>query len=277
MDVQHVESIGSVGGNAPVLPLRDRRVLVTRAEDQAADFVQRLHRLGAEPVLCPTIETVAPDDFHALDLALAALGSFDWVVFTSANGVRFTFGRMRTLLIPSASLAKLRIAAVGPATANVLREYGIGVDFVPQRHVAEGLIEEIGNIAGAQVLLPLADIARPIVADGLRARGAIVTAVTAYRTVPVAPTTFALWLASVPPFDIATFTSSSTVRNFVELAGEEQAQTVLNRCMVACIGPITAQTAHDYGINVDIVAEEHTTEGLLRSLLTYLQPDKDVL
>lgn len=257
------------------LPLYGRRVLVTRAEDQAADFVERLERLGAEPVLCPTIQTVAPDDYLALDAALGALARFDWLILTSANGVRFTLGRMATLGIAPSALAGLRIAAIGPATADALREHGLYADFIPRRHVAEGLLEEIGNMAGMQVLLPIADLARTTVSEGLEERGARVTTVTAYRTVPVDQSTFAAWFDAAPRSDVATFTSSSTVRNFVELAGEQRVQAALRGSAVACIGPITARTAADCGLTVDVVADEHTTDGLLRSIVSYFETHKD--
>lgn len=263
--------------DAPPLPLIGRRVLVTRAEDQAADFMARLRTLGAEPLACPTIGIVAPDDYTAFDVALQDLAAFDWLVFTSVNGVRAFAERATFLGVSLSLLARIRIAAVGPATAAALTDYGLAVGFVPQRHIAEGLVEELVDVAGKNMLLPTADIARPTLADGLRLRGATVTIITAYRTVAVAPADFSAWLQHAPSFDVATFTSSSTVHNFFALAGMERASAVLNAAVIACIGPKTEQTAREYGLRVDVVAGEHTTDGLLRSLVAYFASPKELV
>jgi uroporphyrinogen-III synthase len=258
-----------------VLPLRGRRVLVTRAEDQAADFVRRLCELGAEPVLCPTIRIVAPDDYAPLDEAIARLDTFDWLIFTSPNGVRAFAERAAMQGRPLAALP--RVATIGPATADALAALGVATDWMPRRHIAEGIVEEIREVEGVRVLLPLADIARRTLADGLRARGATVTTVTAYRTVPVDQASFSAWMDCAPLCDIATFTSSSTVRNFVELASAARAREMLAGSVVACIGPQTAQTAHECGLEVGVVAPEHTTDGLLRALVMLYEREKNTV
>lgn len=252
-------------------PLAGRRVLVTRAEDQAVDFMRRLRDLGAEPILCPTIRIIAADDDAPLDRALRHLHEVEWIVFTSVNGVRAVVERMQVLCLPAMG-TRVSVAAIGPATADALRERGIPVTFMPSRHTAEGMIEEIGNVDGARMLLPLADIARPTLAHGLRARGANVTVVTAYRTVPVEQATFDAWLRDAPPFDVVTFTSSSTVHNFMALMGVERARVSLANVMVASIGPQTTATAREYGLDVDITADDHTADGLLRAVVAEYAP-----
>ncbi len=199
--------------------------------------------------------------------------AYDWIVFTSANGAGAFVERAAHLGVVLAAMP--RIAAIGPATADALTQRGISVDFVPRRHIAEGMVEEIEDVSGSRVLLPAADIARPTLADGLRDRGANVNVVTAYRTVAVDPADFAAWLHHAPSFDVATFTSSSTVQHFVELAGRERAFAALRTAVVACIGPKTEQTARELGLRVDVVAAEHTTDGLLRALVAHFALPKE--
>ncbi len=244
-------------------PLAGLRVLVTRPEEQAGELNRRLRELGAEPVACPTIRVEAPEDSRPLDDAIAGIERYGWVIFTSVNGVRFFAGRLAALGCEPARLNQVRLAAIGPATARALAELGLRVEFVPRRYVAEAIVEEIGDVAGQRVLLPRADIARKALAEGLRDKGAQVDEVTAYRTVAAD--------ASLPagPIDIATFTSPSTVRSFValvEAAGQDPAG-YLARSRVACIGPITAQAAEAEGLRVDVVADEHTVEGLIAAIV----------
>lgn len=243
-------------------PLAGQRVLVTRPQEQAADLIERLRDLGAEPVPCATIRVEGPADYGPLDEAIAVVDRYDWVIFTSVNGVRFFGERLAALGCEPARLNAVRLAAIGPATARTLAGLGLRVEFVPGRYVAEAIVEEIGDVAGQRILLPRADIARKALAEGLRDKGAQVDEVTAYRTVAAD--------ASLPAgkIDIATFTSPSTVRNFValvEAAGQDPA-AYLAPARVACIGPITAQAAEAEGIRVDVVAEEHTVEGLIAAI-----------
>ncbi|HYE97056.1 MAG TPA: uroporphyrinogen-III synthase, partial [Rubricoccaceae bacterium] len=174
----------------PAQPLRGRRIAVTRARRQAAGFAERLEALGAEAILLPMIR-VEPAEPGALRAAAAALDAYDWVVFTSVNGVDFFWPHLEATRggrLP----ATTRVAAIGPATAQALRERGSDVDFVPEAFVAEALAERLPDVAGRRILLPRADIARPALADGLRARGAVVTDLAAYRTVAETPADGAL-------------------------------------------------------------------------------------
>ncbi len=249
------------------LPLFGKRVLVTRATDQASRLSRLLREYGAEPVELPAIRIVPPEDFGALDSAVERLDRYDWVIFTSVNGVDTFFDRMATLGKDARAFGRSRIAAIGTATADRLGEHGLRADFVPERFVAEevmaGLIER--GIAGKHVLLPRAELARDVLPDGLRAAGADIDVVVAYRTLPAEPSPEALRRVEAGEIDIVTFASSSTVRNLVSLLGGRT--ELLERSFIACIGPITARTAADLGLRVDLVAEEYSVPGLVGALV----------
>ncbi len=249
-------------------PLFGKRILVTRARDQASELSRRLVELGAEPIEFPTIRIAPLDDYAQLDAALAR--KYDWVIFTSVNGVRFVWERVTALGRDARAFAHTRLAAIGSATADELMRRGLRADFVPREYVAEAIVEQIGDVAGQRILLPRADIAREALAEGLRARGAHVDDIAAYRTIPTD--------ANDPrardiraqlergEMDIITFTSSSTVRGLCAALNLES--EILNlKSTVACIGPVTARTARELGLRVDIVAAEHTIAGLVAALV----------
>jgi uroporphyrinogen-III synthase len=241
--------------------LSGRRVVVTRPEDQAEGLCSRLRALGAEPVEFPVIAIAPPEPGGPLDQAIARLGSYDWLIFTSVNGVECFWARLEALAAGSTHLPAVAVAAIGPATAAALRRRGVQVRLVPAEYRAEAILDEIGDVTGQSILLPRADIARPALADGLRAKGARVDEAPAYRTVPATPAR-AAFDALRAGVDVITFTSSSTVRNFVaQTAGSSYGDP-----LVACIGPVTAATARDLGLRVDVVAKEYTIEGLLNAL-----------
>lgn len=248
-------------------PLAGRRILVTRAAEQAGELAERLRVLGAEPIVCATITSAPPLDWQPLDQALAQLARYDWVIFTSATGVRSFFERAATLGLATDALSVLMVGAVGRVTARALEQRGVRVDFVPDEYVAEALVAGIGDVDGQRILLPRADIARKTLVDGLLAKGALVDDVVAYRTLPADPGDCEL------PFDvdIATFTSASTVRNFVTWLGKRPVCEALPGARIACIGPITAQAAAAAGLKVDILAAEHTLDGLIDAITTFLE------
>lgn len=256
------------------LPLQGRRIVVTRAQAQAGALVAQLRALGAEPLECPAIQIVPPDSYAPLDAAIADITAYDWIVFTSVNGVTAFFDRVALSGIPLTALAALRLAAIGPATAQAVRAHGLPPAFMPRAYVAEAIIAGIGDVTGQRMLLPRADIARAALGVGLRAKGAQVDEVTAYRTVAGAgwdPVAARLRAGTV---DALTFTSSSTVRYFgqsLDALGLRAAalQQGPQRPAVVCIGPITAQTAHDLGWPVDAVAVDYTTAGLITALLRW--------
>jgi uroporphyrinogen III methyltransferase/synthase len=243
-------------------PLFGRRVVVTRAREQASELVERLHRLGAETIELPAITIDDPDDGGAgLRWAAEALsgGQYEWAVFTSANAV----GRFCSLLRDARQFGTTKVAAIGPGTADALRHFGIEPDLIPERFVAESLVEAFPAGEG-EVLLPRAAVARDVLVDGLGAKGWGVTTVQAYRTRPAEPSPSAR--AEAGKADAITFTSSSTVTNFLEVAGLDAVPPI-----VVCIGPITAATAREAGLTVDVVAEEHTIDGLVQALVGALE------
>jgi uroporphyrinogen-III synthase len=251
--------------------LQGKRVLVTRPHAQASDLVHRLLALGAIPLTFPTINIVAPaDNYAALDAALRQLAAFDWAVFTSVNGVIHVWLRLAALGLNTQGLPPLRVAAIGPTTADALRERGVQVTLVPHRYVAEALLEAMPAPVGQRFLLPRAAGARDLLHSGLVAAGAEVVEVHAYRAVPapLAPEARAELETGV---DVLTFTSSSTVQNFVDQIGADQVQRLVARAMVVAIGPITARTAHELGLRVDAVATEYTIAGLVEALVTAAQ------
>lgn len=264
---------GSLGDRAAPLPLAGRSVLVTRAREQAGGLVAALRAAGAEPVAAPTIRIVDAHDPTPLDRALAGLGDGDypWVVFTSTNAVRRVLGRLTARGEDATAFDRVRVAAVGDATAAHLREAGIGVDLVPARPTADGIVAELAgrDVGGSRVLLPQGSLARDGLARGLRAAGATVDAVEVYRTVPE---------TTLPPdvgarigrgeIDVVTFASPSAVRNLAALLGGTLAP--LRGATIACVGPTTAEAARAAGLAVDLVADDPSVAGLVAALVGHL-------
>lgn len=239
--------------------LAGKRIVVTRPRAQAAGLYQQLAALGAEPILFPTIEIAPVDDYRALDRALSQLAHYRWLIFTSVNGVAAFWDRWERAGGGSLPTA-LRVAAIGPATAAALEQRGARPALIPHEYVAEAILDQIGPVEGKWILLPRADLAREVLADELGRRGAIVHEIAVYRTLPAAPDPHGL-AELRRGVDALTFTSSSTVRNFVALVGRE-----ISAVCVACIGPITAQTARQLGLPVHVVARTYTSAGLVAAL-----------
>ena len=253
-------------------PLRGKRVLVTRAQAQAHDLETRLRALGAVPLAFPTIHITSPKDgYAALDKALLELVRFDWVVFTSVNGVAHVWQRLAALGLDGGVFAGLQVAAIGPATAAELAARGLPSAVVPKRFVAEALLEVIPGPAGKRFLLPRAALARDTLRTGLQRAGALVVEVPAYDTVLPEPSTEILAELDAG-VDVFTFTASSTVRNFVAQLGQARALSLAGRAQVAAIGPITAGTARELGLRVDVVASEYTIGGLVTALVDAAGP-----
>jgi uroporphyrinogen-III synthase len=263
-------------------PLHGKRIVVTRPDDQSGGLLARLRALGAEPIACPAIAITPPRDFSALDAAITRLAEYDWLIVTSVNGVRALLDRMAALGHTSQALAQLRIGAIGPATAEELAAHGLRASFVPSAYVAEAILAEIADVAGTRILLPRADIARDTLAIGLRERGASVDALAAYRTVPGPGARALAEPLRARTIDALTFTSSSTVRYLLDglaTAGlaRSQARALLNAAAIICIGPVTAATATEAGLRVDMIAQEYTTAGLVAALVTWFgQPAPQV-
>ena len=252
-------------------PLFGKRVLVTRPRDQAAELVDLLSDLGANPIEAPTIRIAPPEDDTALDEACAAVSTFDWIVFTSVNGVDAFMEQLLAGPRDVRALTHARLCAVGPATAARLGLYGLKVDLMPSEHRAEALgaaLQRDHTVRGARILLPRGDLARPLLPNELRRAGADVVAVTAYRTVPVSSASgvdlYKLLLDQ--GVDVVTFTSASTVRNFVTLLGAEPAADLLGTTLVASIGPVTAEAARQLGIQTTIMPSTYTVPALTQAI-----------
>jgi uroporphyrinogen III methyltransferase/synthase len=258
-------------------PLFGRRIVVTRSREQAGELIDMLEERGAEAIPAPTIRIAAPEDSAPLDRAVADAASFNWIIFTSANAVDSFMSRL-TATADVRELKGVRICTVGPSTASRLLRYGVRADLMPAEYRAEALMDALrtaGPLRGKRVLLPRADIGRDLLVDELRQAGADVTEAVAYRTT----------LAQGDPgdgrdiyrmlldgqIDAVTFTSASTVRNFVQIHGQEQAADLLRGTVVASIGPVTAEAAGQLGIATTVQPERFTIPDLVDSLVEHFR------
>ncbi|MDH7480023.1 MAG: uroporphyrinogen-III C-methyltransferase [Syntrophomonadaceae bacterium] len=253
-------------------PLFGRRILVTRARHQASELSRRLESLGAEVHEFPAIEIAPCEDYGPLDRAVSKLEEFQWIIFTSINGVNAFFERLWQQGEDVRKLKGIRLAAIGPGTGQALASRGLRVDFMPGQYRAEAIAEGIKDLVqpGERVLLPRAREARPVLPRALEGMGLIVEEVVAYETRAGRENSARLLqLLRERRIDAVTFTSSSTVKNLVNLLGGRSELWMLEQAAVACIGPITAATAVALGLRVDLVAEDYTIEGLVSSLIQY--------
>jgi uroporphyrinogen III methyltransferase/synthase len=249
-----------------------KKIVVTRAAEQAGEFSAKLAARGATVLECPTIRLVEPESWQLLDLAIRELPNYDWVVLTSVNAVRFFFQRLDTLGFDARVFTGCKICAVGPKTAEEIRLFGIKPDLVPNDYKAEGVVDEFSrlDIQGSRVLFPRADKARDVIPQELKRMGAHVDSPVVYRNIfpdRLPPETlFALEKRSV---DCITFTSSSTVQNLATMLGEELMLDMLKGVVVASIGPITSKSCRDLGLKVDIEPESYTLDALAEALETH--------
>ncbi|MBV8600495.1 MAG: uroporphyrinogen-III C-methyltransferase [Candidatus Eremiobacteraeota bacterium] len=245
-------------------PLFGKRILITRPEADAIAFAERLWELGAEPVLAPLVRIAPPEDALAVRRAVEAAASFAWIVFSSRNGVDAFFAELHALGRDARALGTTRVAAIGPKTAQRLAQRGIHADFVPARYdseaVADGLLQR--SAAGDAIMLFRAREARDVVPESLRAAGRTVDVVAAYRALPAEVEGLAELARGC---DVLTFTSAGTVRSFASQV--QDAPRLARGKLVACIGPVTADAARACGLEVGVVADEFTIEGLLEALL----------
>ena len=253
-------------------PLMGKTIVVTRAREQASDLVNRLSALGAECLECPTIKVIPPDDNYPLEAAVARLADYDWLVFTSVNGVNFFFKCLFAQGKDVRALHQLRTAVIGPATAQRLLDFGLKSDIVPESYRAESVVKAFSKekIKGEKILIPRAKDARPILPVELTKLGAVVDEVTAYHTQAVSDNADDL-VARLKEgsIDLITFTSSSTVTNFHALLPPESIENLMNSVVIASIGPITADTAKQLGFAVDIIADSYTIPGLCAAILEF--------
>jgi uroporphyrinogen III methyltransferase / synthase len=258
-------------------PLFGRRIVVTRSAEQAGDLIEMLEERGAEAIAAPTIRIAPPEDGQPLADAVSAAGSFDWIVFTSANAVD-AFMTLLTAAADVRALSDVRVCAVGTSTASRLLRYGVRADLTPPEFRTEALMDTLrstGPLRGKRVLLPRADIARDLLADELRQAGADVTDVIAYRTTLAqgdrAEDRDIYRMLLDGQIDAVTFTSASTVRNFVRIHGEEQAADLLGGTVVASLGPVTAEAAEQLGITTTVLPERYTIPDLVDALVAYFR------
>lgn len=247
-------------------PLFGRKIVVTRAREQASGFAARLEESGAHVIEFPTIEIMEPESWSDLDAALAKISGYDWIVFTSVNGVGFFISRLKEKGMDIRDLKGLKVLAIGPKTAEAVENLGVRVDFVPQEYRAESIIEGMGpeNIKGKNILIPRAKVAREVLPDEMRRLGADVTIAECYVTVrPESRKEEVRKFFEDGAIDAVTFTSSSTVENFMDMWDDrETGLRLMNGVKVASIGPITSETAQKLGLTPDIEPKEFTTSAL---------------
>jgi uroporphyrinogen III methyltransferase/synthase len=263
---------------AATQPLAGRTVVITRAAAQAAEFTAELERYGARVVACPTIEIAAPESYAPLDEAIENLYGYDWIIFTSVNGVDYFLRRLNEMGRDASELDDLRVCSIGEATAVRLRDAQIHVDVVPEQFKAEGVFEALTDYLGGtqglyalNFLIPRAAVARDYLPLALEGAGARVDVVAVYRT--VRPQTQERGrieaLLAGGGVDCITFTSSSTVHNFAQLFDTDDLSQLLDGVKIACIGDITASSTAEHNLRVDIQPSEFTTPALARAIAAY--------
>ena len=243
-------------------PLFGKKILITRSRSQASKLAEKLFENGVDCVEIPAIKIVAPsDNFSAVDNSIDKISSYDFIIFTSTNGVEKFFERLKIKNLDSRSLFNAKIAAIGSSTAEELSKHGICADFIPKEFKAEALIEILKNkVENKKILIPRAEEAREILPQELKKFGADVDVVSAYKTVSAIENKI-----NLENIDLITFTSSSTVKNLINAVGTESVKKI----KTAAIGPITAATLKNFGIEADIIANEYTINGLVEAILNY--------
>ncbi len=260
-------------------PLAGRTVVITRAQSQAEEFVTELERFGAKVVLCPTIEIRELESYERLDEAIEHLYGYDWVIFTSVNGVDHFLQRLTMRGREAGDLDELKVCAIGEATAEKLRELHVHVDVVPEEFKAEGVFSALErfvggteSLAGLNVLIPRASVARDYLPKALEEAGARVDVVPAYRTaLPADLDRGRVGAMLSGSADCIAFTSSSTVRNLALLFDTQDLSKALAGVVIACIGDITATTAADFGLQVKIQPQQFTIPALAQAIAEYFE------
>jgi uroporphyrinogen III methyltransferase/synthase len=263
-------------------PLAGRTVVITRAQNQANDFAAELERYGAVVVLCPTIEIRELESYERLDEAIDHLYGYDWLIFTSVNGVEYFFRRLKARDRNASDLDELKVCAIGEATADSLRDLHVHVDVVPEEFKAEGVFAALERFVGGteamknlNVLIPRASVARDYLPKALEEAGARVDVVPAYRTSLPAELDRGRVAAMLSgSADCIAFTSSSTVRNLARLFDTQDLSAALAGVVIACIGDITATTAAEYGLRVRIQPQQFTIPSLARAIADYFGTDQ---
>ena len=256
-------------------PLSGRTVLVTCSAKKMAELVFGIEALGGTALPFQAMDTCEIEDKTALDKALASLPQYSWIIFTSANGVGFFLQRMNELGI-AMDRKMPKICAIGPATAEAIRESGFSVDLIPEYYVAEGVVEALGKfhgglqaLAGHRILIPRAEEARELLPETLLEAGAFVDIAPCYRTVRGKPDDAILRQLRDRHPDLIIFMSSSGIRNLIDILGENEGRNILMQSTLAVIGPITCATAESFGKRAEIVPSENTIASLIEAIRAY--------
>ncbi|CUS34696.1 uroporphyrinogen-III C-methyltransferase [Candidatus Nitrospira nitrificans] len=262
-------------------PLFGKRVLMTRAKEQAGELAARLAGYGADPVEAPTIKIVPPPDWAPVDRALSEIRTYEWIIFTSVNGVSRFMTRLFARGFDARCLAGRQLCCIGPRTAQELEKFGVRADLVPEEYQAEGVLVALNRqeLQGTRILIPRAETARELLPDELRAAGAHVDVIPVYRTL-TPDEDVGGWRQELMDhrIHVVTFTSSSTVRNFVTmLGGAEAMKPLVQSVAIACIGPITAKTAEEYGLAVSIMPDENTIPALVDAIAHHYESREQVV
>ena len=257
-------------------PLHSRRIVVTRPEAQSGPMVAGLQHLGAQVVPFPVVRIEPQKRVPGLEAALRNLSAYDWILFTSVNGVTIFWEHLQRCNISTETMRKPNIAAIGPATGEALRRLGAEVAYIPEVYIGEALGEGLPQVAGSRIMLPRAAGSRPVLPEILRQRDARVDEFYLYKAIQVYPDTEAL-AALRGKLDALTFTSPSTVRHFMQVmnSADLDPTALPGSPVVACIGPITAQAASRAGLNPGVVAAAHTIPGLIQALVAYFDTRGD--
>jgi uroporphyrinogen III methyltransferase / synthase len=253
-------------------PLSGRGILVTRAAEQAGEFSGMLAGLGARVYECPTIRIIPPEDNTELDRAISSLAGFNWIIFTSVNAVMYFFDRLAALGLDTRAIGACRVCAVGPKTAAALIPYGVRADLVPEDYKAEGVVASfrVMETKGSRFLFPRGDRARDVIFTGLAGLGCDVVAPVAYcNVIPDYLPEHAMKALEERKVDCVTFTASSTAENLSAILGENRFLHLLDGVAVAAIGPVTAKTCRELGLEVHIEPEEYTLTALTKAMLNF--------
>ena len=253
-------------------PLLGKGIVITRPEAQAEEFQTLLQAEGAQTYLFPTIQIIPPETFQILDQKIKTAGKYDWLIFTSANAVRFFFQRIKEIPYDIRNLKGIKICAIGPTTARCIEAYGLSVDLIPEKFSSEGIIAAFckENIKGKNILIPRAEKTRNILPHELTASGANVDCVTAYRTVASGRKKEELinWI-NEGRINVITFTSPSTVEHLMAMM--EGSYHLLQGIKIACIGPVTAEASRKAGLDVDILQERYIVPAMVQSICEYFE------
>jgi uroporphyrinogen III methyltransferase/synthase len=258
-------------------PLSGKKIMITRTQRQAGGFADKLRAYGATVVEFPTIEIVPPDSYAPLDQAIKNLASYDWIIFTSANAVEPFRARLQAVGVDARALKRLKVCAIGPATAEAIGQLNVRADVIPQEYRAESIVTQLVEFLGSvdrikdlRILLPRAKVARDVLPEELRRLGAQVDVVAVYQTIlPENDLSEIQAMLNRKEIDLVTFTSSSTVSNFARRFHTEDLSALLAGVGIACIGPITAETAARFNLQTHVMPKDYTIPALAEAIANY--------